>query len=622
MYTKRIQLFNYGPIDKLDIELPFEGEIPKPVVVVGENGSGKSILLSHVVNGLIAAKGVAFPDTPEVELYKVYKIRSNAYITQNREHFFGRVEYGGDLFVNEIRSRGNKGEYPEVPKEIVGTPIEEAWNKMEPSENDHFDSNISSKPASKKKIKDLFGKNCVLYFPPNRFEEPAWLNERNLKAKAEYMNLEHIEGVTSRKVVDYSPLHDNQDWLFDLAYDRAVLELQTRNLNLPVKNAEATVPLPIFAGYSGEAASTYELALQIVRSVTQREDVRFGIGKRQNRVVSLVSDSIGELVPNIFQLSTGETSLLNLFLTLLRDFDLCNASFTNASDISGIVVVDEIDLHLHAIHQYEVLPKLMHLFPKVQFIVTTHSPLFVLGMNRIFGEDGFALYRLPQGQQISPEEFSEFGSAYQAFANTTKFSIDMRKAIEEASKPIVYVEGTTDIDYIQRAAVLLGKEKALEKVELRDGNGAPNLKKVWETSKHIDVVTQKMVLIFDCDIHNLYNEVKGNLFRRIIPKRDDSPVNKGIENLFGKATLENARSCKATFFDIELENKGVKDGLDTIIPEKWTVTKSEKTNLCSWLCENGIKVDFENFQVIFDLIEEVLDSPDPSPTATKSESAQ
>ena len=47
MYAKRIQIDNYGPIDQLDITFPFEGDIPKPVVLVGENGSGKSILLSQ-----------------------------------------------------------------------------------------------------------------------------------------------------------------------------------------------------------------------------------------------------------------------------------------------------------------------------------------------------------------------------------------------------------------------------------------------------------------------------------------------------------------------------------------------------------------------------------------------
>ena len=67
MYTKRIQLMNYGPIEKLDIEFPFEGETPKPVVLVGANGSGKSILLSHIANGLVKAKDIVYPETPEVD---------------------------------------------------------------------------------------------------------------------------------------------------------------------------------------------------------------------------------------------------------------------------------------------------------------------------------------------------------------------------------------------------------------------------------------------------------------------------------------------------------------------------------------------------------------------------
>ena len=95
MYTRRIQLANYGPIEKLDIAFPFEGETPKPVVLVGENGSGKSILLSHIVNGLISAKGIAYPETPEVELGKVYKLRSSSYIKSGCEYYFGRVEFDG-----------------------------------------------------------------------------------------------------------------------------------------------------------------------------------------------------------------------------------------------------------------------------------------------------------------------------------------------------------------------------------------------------------------------------------------------------------------------------------------------------------------------------------------------
>ena len=43
MYTKRIQIFHYGPIEDLDIEIPFNGDSPKPVVLVGANGSGKNV---------------------------------------------------------------------------------------------------------------------------------------------------------------------------------------------------------------------------------------------------------------------------------------------------------------------------------------------------------------------------------------------------------------------------------------------------------------------------------------------------------------------------------------------------------------------------------------------------
>ena len=199
-----------------------------------------------------------------------------------------------------------------------------------------------------------------------------------MKAHAQYMDLKHLQGHTDRKVINYSPLRDNQNWLFDVIYDRAAFELQTRQVNLPVNDGSVTFPLPVFSGYSEDATRTYETALEIGRTVTRRGDVRFGVGRRNNRVVSLESDSTGQIVPNIFQLSSGETSLLNLFLSILRDFDLCGAAFSNASEIRGIVVVDEIDLHLHAVHQYEVLPNLLHMFPNVQFVVTTHSPLFVL----------------------------------------------------------------------------------------------------------------------------------------------------------------------------------------------------------------------------------------------------
>ena len=140
MYAKRIQITNYGPIDQLDITFPFEGDTPKPVVLVGENGSGKSILLSHIVNGLISAKDSIYTETPEVEVGKLYKLRSNYYIKSEREFYFARVDFENRLFTEEMRSVRLKREYSGVPTGLSGTDTQSAWEKMEPDKVDYFNS--------------------------------------------------------------------------------------------------------------------------------------------------------------------------------------------------------------------------------------------------------------------------------------------------------------------------------------------------------------------------------------------------------------------------------------------------------------------------------------------------
>ena len=116
MQAKRIQLLNYGPIDRLDIEFPFDGETPKPVVIVGANGSGKSIFLSHIINGLTSAKDHAYPESPEIEPGKVFKLRSGSYIKSGAECYFAKVDFEDGLSIGELRSRRLKKEG------IIGNP--------------------------------------------------------------------------------------------------------------------------------------------------------------------------------------------------------------------------------------------------------------------------------------------------------------------------------------------------------------------------------------------------------------------------------------------------------------------------------------------------------------------
>ena len=147
MYAKRIQITNYGPIDQLDITFPFEGDAPKPVVLVGENGSGKSILLSHIVNGLVSAKDITYPGTPEVETGKVYKLRSGFYIKSEREFYFAKVAFESRLSIEEMRSVRLKQQYSGVPAGLSGTDAQSAWRNMSPEQDDYFNSEAVLKPC-------------------------------------------------------------------------------------------------------------------------------------------------------------------------------------------------------------------------------------------------------------------------------------------------------------------------------------------------------------------------------------------------------------------------------------------------------------------------------------------
>lgn len=74
------------------------------------------------------------------------------------------------------------------------------------------------------------------------------------------------------------------------------------------------------------------------------------------------------------QLSSGEKMMLSLVVDIARRLAIANPSLENKLEGEGIVLIDEIDLHLHPQWQRKLLPALTHTFPNIQFIVTTHSP--------------------------------------------------------------------------------------------------------------------------------------------------------------------------------------------------------------------------------------------------------
>ena len=77
---------------------------------------------------------------------------------------------------------------------------------------------------------------------------------------------------------------------------------------------------------------------------------------------------------NLDQLSDGEKNLITLVGDIARKLSIANPNSKEPLKGEGIILIDEIDLHLHPQWQRLMIPQLTNLFPNCQFIVTTHSP--------------------------------------------------------------------------------------------------------------------------------------------------------------------------------------------------------------------------------------------------------
>jgi predicted ATPase len=84
----------------------------------------------------------------------------------------------------------------------------------------------------------------------------------------------------------------------------------------------------------------------------------------------------GQVVP-FPALSDGYRAFFGWLGDLLYHVCMTVPSGKKLTENQGLILIDEIDLHLHPSWQMEILPRLSEALPKIQFIVTSHSPLVV-----------------------------------------------------------------------------------------------------------------------------------------------------------------------------------------------------------------------------------------------------
>ena len=129
-----------------------------------------------------------------------------------------------------------------------------------------------------------------------------------------------------------------------------------------------------------ELEAVYSAMETCYKRITGSESVKmqYDVGTKELEVAYQDKDRKWMRMP-INQLSDGYKSTVSLVADIAYRMAVLNPQLLGnvCKETEGIVLIDEVDLHLHPTWQQRILGDLREIFPKVQFIVTTHAPAVI-----------------------------------------------------------------------------------------------------------------------------------------------------------------------------------------------------------------------------------------------------
>ena len=118
--------------------------------------------------------------------------------------------------------------------------------------------------------------------------------------------------------------------------------------------------------------------LQVIAEITEGFPMRLGM----RRGGAIVADQTPDGLVAVSELSLGTRYVLSWIIQFIDGFAQRYKGDPEWRLRRGILIVDEIDAHLHASWQRRIIPTLQWHFPNVQIFVSTHSPMMVAGLKK------------------------------------------------------------------------------------------------------------------------------------------------------------------------------------------------------------------------------------------------
>lgn len=177
------------------------------------------------------------------------------------------------------------------------------------------------------------------------------------------------------------------------------------------------------------------------------EDMSLELEYREKEKVFYIKQD-GKQPYKFSQLSSGYSSILNVYVDLLMKTELRGI---DSKELTGIVIIDEIDAHLHVSLQKKILSFLDNAYPNVQFIVSTHSPFVLQSV------DNAVIFDLSKLEQLEDLSLYSYEAITKGLLGVSTNSDDLNKVTDELALLTSDIKNNQD-----KVSALIEKLSAVE----------------------------------------------------------------------------------------------------------------------------------------------------------------
>lgn len=364
MSIQSIKLKNFKSINELNVEINNQSQV---ICFVGENGSSKTSLLSLIVDSIITNLNISFPDYDPND-GKRFRSISHMEIPDDKDYYFLNLKYSSEAEIKNYERNVFKVTKNKKNIDIFNSP---EWNKI-PLNQFHYEENT---PYQDKNSNYLIN-NIFLYRPSYRYEPDA--------LEVNDLNDNYVFKISTQK-------NKQTDYPFPFKVAHSGTDLESLIIELLLDN---------FIGFEN-SISAFSGIPKVLNTVTNKDYGNFQISRHPYRKLwSSTQGLITSLSQGELDLLVTITSIVTRQLYIYDNNEELRSKYESFNEVPGLVIIDEVDLHLHPKAQENYLKVLTTTFKNIQFLVTTHSPFVVRGLPK-----NSIVVQLPSGTVIE-ENFS------------------------------------------------------------------------------------------------------------------------------------------------------------------------------------------------------------------------